>query len=92
MLPSDIADPHFWHEFEEYLVIGLNNLVVTWSPNVIVLGGTVGLLPQIIPDRVSLNLYKTTTIFPQLPKVVKGNLGDRAGLYGALALLAQNFK
>lgn len=89
MLPTDITDPHFWNEIEDYLVMGINNLVVTWSPNIVVIGGTVGLTPQIAVDRLSLKLHRILTIFPQVPKIAKAKLQDQAGLYGALALLRQ---
>lgn len=86
---AEIEDQGFWHEFEEYLVMGLNNLTVMWSPDLIVLGGGVGLEPRLSVDRIMLNLYKTLTIYPKLPKLVKAKLGDHSALEGASVYLKQ---
>ena len=86
---SELNDSNFWNEFEEYLVAGLNNITVMWSPDLIVLGGGVGLTEQISVDRVMLNLYKTLTIYPKLPKLVKASLGDHSAVEGALIYLKQ---
>jgi predicted NBD/HSP70 family sugar kinase len=82
-------DLAFWNEFEDYLVIGLNNISVMWSPDVIVLGGGVILESGLSLDRLMLNLYKTLTIYPKLPRVVKASLGDHSALEGALIYLKQ---
>jgi predicted NBD/HSP70 family sugar kinase len=86
---SELSDSNFWLEFEENLVIGLNNVTVMWSPDIIILGGGVALQGQISLDRVMLNLYKTLTIYPKLPKVVKAALGDHSAVEGALIYLKQ---
>jgi predicted NBD/HSP70 family sugar kinase len=36
---EEIDDPEFWDEVAKYLAAGLNNVIVHWSPEVIVLGG-----------------------------------------------------
>ena len=86
---SDLTDPTYWHEFQDHLVVGLNNLTVMWSPDLIVLGGGVILTGQVSLDQVMLNLYKTLTIYPKLPKVVKASLGDHSAVEGSLIYLKQ---
>lgn len=85
--PSDIKDADIRDEIEKNLALGLNNIIVLWSPDVIVLGG--GQMNNINIDNVQKHLQKTLKIFPQAPEIKKAELGDKAGLYGALALMAQ---
>lgn len=82
---EDIKDPAIWDEIAKYLAIGLTNTVVHWSPETIVLGGSVS---ESIPgEKVQSYLDQYLTVFPQAPQVVKATLGQDGGLYGALELL-----
>jgi hypothetical protein len=56
-----------------------------WSPDVIVLGGSV---PQKI-DFVKVNEYlkQNCKIYPDLPQIVKAEIDEQGGLYGGLAYL-----
>lgn len=83
--PQDIKDSRVWDEVARWLAIGLNNTIVHWSPDIVILGGSV--MNSIPIDNVNFYLKETLTIFPVLPKLVKSNLGDLNGLYGALAYL-----
>lgn len=85
---ENITDPAVWDKVSRYLAIALNNTVVHWSPNIIVLGGSVS---KSIPLEKTLTYLKVyLTIFPELPQIVKATLGQDAGLYGALHLLTNN--
>ena len=85
---EEITDPKVWDEVAKYLAIGLNNVTVFWSPDIIVLGGAV--MKSISLDTVRTYLKGVLTIFPEAPEVQLAKLGDPAGLYGALALITQN--
>lgn len=83
--PEAITDKKIWEELAKYTAIGLNNVIVHWSPDIVILGGSVS-------NSLPIELVKTfvedyTTIFPSLPIITKGKLGDAAGLYGAFRLL-----
>ncbi len=83
--PSELTDQKAWEDIAEQTSIGLNNIAVMWSPNVIVLGGSV---PQKLDfSRVNDHLRVHCRIYPEVPKVIKEDLGDEGGLYGALAYL-----
>lgn len=83
--PQTITDEGIWDEVARNLAIGLNNTIVYWSPDIVVLGGSVA---KSIPlDKVVRNLSQVMTIFPSPPQVVKASLQDSGGLYGALAYL-----
>lgn len=90
-LPTEISDARVWNVWAKRLAVGINNTIVHWSPEAVVLGGSIitrgpgGLL-----SKVSAELNKTLKIFPRPPKLIKAALGDFGGLYGALELIKQN--
>ncbi len=86
--PEDIKDEAIWDKTAQYLAQGLNNIIVDWSPEIIILGG--GVANSIPVDKIKLHLKKIIKIFPNIPPIVKSELGDSAGLYGALEYLKQN--
>lgn len=83
--PEQITDPEVWESVARNLAIGLNNLIVEWSPEIIILGGSV--TNKVPLDKVQTELTQILKIFPQIPPVVRGLLGDQAGLNGALEYL-----
>ena len=89
--PREIQDEKIWDELARLLAIGLNNTIVHWSPDIVVLGGAMILGNPAIPlDKVRKHLKDILTIFPELPPLRKAALGDAAGLYGALELAKQH--
>ncbi len=82
--PEEITDSSVWSEVERHLAIGIANTIVHWSPEVVVLGGGVMRVDQISVERIAKNIRDIVKIFPQLPEIKKGILGDEVGLYGAL--------
>lgn len=80
-----LNDPGIWDQVAKYLAIGLNNTIVHWSPDIVVLGG--GISKSILLEEVQTYLRQNLTIFPEPPVISKGILGDKAGLFGALDLL-----
>ena len=78
-----------WDQLAEYLSFGLHNTVTYWSPDVIVLGGSmiVG-EPKILIDSIITHLHAIAGDMP-VPDIVDADLNDKAALYGAMALLNQ---
>lgn len=90
--PYDIPQSDvLWNELAEYLAQGLRNTILYWSPDAIVLGGS-----MIIGDpRIEIDAIRKYTVaaldgFVPAPLITTAKLGDEAGLYGAMALLKQN--
>lgn len=91
--PYEINDPELWEETAKLLAVGLNNVAVFWSPEIIVLGGAMVLGNPAIPiERIKFHLDQLLKVFPEHPKLAKAALGDVGGLYGGLAFLRQNIK
>lgn len=82
---TDIEDEAVWEEVAELVAVGLNNVCVLWSPDVIVLGGSV---PQKLNiEKVSSYLKNFLKIYPEMPEIKKAELDEKGGLYGGLAYL-----
>lgn len=77
-----------WDQLALYLAHGLRNTILYWSPDVIVLGGSMIIgNPRILLDDI---LTHTNTVLGEnieCPLIVDARLGDEGGLYGAMARL-----
>ena len=87
--PYEITDEKFWDEMARLLAYGLNNAIVHWSPDIVVIGGSMMKKIGIPIDRVRAYLTGILHIYPELPKIEHSSLGDVGGLYGALAQIKQ---
>lgn len=80
-----------WNELAEYLAQGLRNTILYWSPDVIVLGGSMIIGdPRIEIDDIRKYTVEALDGFVETPLITISTLGDGAGLFGAMALLKQN--
>lgn len=85
-----IAPKKCWHKAAKILALGVHNVIMQWSPDIVVLGGSMMTKPPGIPlDVVKEELYKLPKVFPDLPDIVLAMLGDAGGLYGGLELLRE---
>lgn len=82
-----LTKPAIWREAEQLLALALVNVAVLWSPNVIVIGGTIGRSTRIRLSVVRKIFRQQLHVFHAPPTIVRSQLGDAAGLYGGLALL-----
>lgn len=100
--PRKIRSKKAWERAARILAYGVHNTLMYWSPDIVVIGGSMMLAPYgtegsrvenqpngISIERVRVHLKQTVKIFPEIPPVEKATLGDKAGLYGALALIGQ---
>lgn len=79
-----------WDELAEYLAQGLRNTIMYWSPDVIVLGGSmiVG-RPAISVDAIRKYTVESLNGFMESPYITMSELGEEAGLYGAMSILKE---
>lgn len=91
MKPFEIRDEAIWDKLALYLAYGLNNTIVHWSPDVIVLGGSMMKEIGIPVPAVKKHLEEIMKIFPTLPAIEKAELNDFGGLYGALAYARKHY-
>ncbi len=77
-----------WDQLAYYLAHGLRNTVLYWSPDVIVLGGSMILgKPRILLDDIQKHANEVFGEDVSCPLIVDAELGDMGGVYGAAALL-----
>ncbi len=85
-----ITSQKIWQKEASLLAKGLNNIIVLWSPEIIVLGGS--LMKSISLSLVKKHIKQDLTIFSDLPLIKKSKFGDLSGIYGGLYFLNKNFK
>lgn len=80
---KEIKDPKVYEEITKILGVSLYNLIMLWSPDIIVMGGGISrdLDMEDIEDAISEHME----IFPEIPKVRRAELGSLNGIWGALA-------
>ncbi len=83
--PFDIHDDAVWDEIAKFLAYGLNNTIMHWSPEIIILGGSMMKEVGIPIPAVQKHLTNILKIFSKIPEIKKADLGDFGGLYGALS-------
>jgi predicted NBD/HSP70 family sugar kinase len=80
--PKEITDPEFWDSLAIILAKGLNSLIKKWSPEVVIIGGS-------MMSEIGISLENTEKYLKKLnsntPQLKHAELGDLGGLYGALA-------
>lgn len=89
--PYEIHDDAVWDELAKLLAYGLTNTIVHWSPDVVVVGGSMMKEVGIPIDAIRKHLAETLRIFPELPLIEKAELGDFGGLYGSLAFARMHY-
>lgn len=82
--PYDIHDDAVWDELAKFLAYGLHNTILHWSPDIIVLGGSMMKEIGIPLPAIRKHLDEILKIFPTPPQIEKAELQDFGGLYGAL--------
>lgn len=78
----EMQDPNVWNEEANLVSVGLVNLILFWSPEMVILGGSVS---KRIPLDVLINkISERMNIFSDLPQIKKAEIEDFAGLWGAV--------
>ncbi|MBI2120808.1 MAG: ROK family protein [Parcubacteria group bacterium] len=85
--PYETTDLAFWDEKARILAHLLNNVIVMWSPNAIILGGSMMKEIGIPIPATEKYLKEILHIFPELPAIRKAKLADIGGLWGAMEFL-----
>jgi predicted NBD/HSP70 family sugar kinase len=91
--PRDLGkDNPLWVELAQMCAFGVHNTILHWSPNRVVLGGSmfndIGISVEVVAQHVQKIMKK----FPLAPEIVHSSLGDFGGLHGGLEILRQHAK
>lgn len=88
--PKEIdKDSPIWEELALITAYGVHNAILHWSPDRIVLGGSMFNEIGIPVPRVHYHVQNMLRKFPTTPDMVHSSLGDIGGLWGGVALLKQ---
>jgi predicted NBD/HSP70 family sugar kinase len=85
--PEEIINEEAWEKETRILSIGIHNAIVFWSPEIVILGGSV--MQSVDLTKLTDYIAKEMKIFPKLPEIVRSELSEKSGLVGALAYLKQ---
>lgn len=86
--PGKIKDAEVWQRTAKDLALGLYNLLLSWSPDILLLNGP--MMRDIPLAVVQDELDRLGEPLGTWPPIKLAKLGDEAGLYGALVRLAQS--
>lgn len=87
--PREINDETVWRELSQYLAVGITNTLLHWSPDCLVLGGSMFHQPGFQLSVLEELIKKDLTIFPKLPVIKLATLGETSALHGALIYFRQ---
>jgi len=85
MKPVEVRDPQVWLDHARDLAVALYNTCLYWSPEVIVLGGS--MMRDIDLREVASQMEALPRVLVTIPKLHKSKLGDTTGLHGAMAMV-----
>jgi glucokinase len=90
-LAGDPVARQIWNETIRLLGIGIGNILVTVSPEIVILGGGVSLTGERLLAPLREFVYSHVRILPadRIP-IVTASLADESGIYGALELARQS--
>lgn len=88
--PKDLDSIEERNTLADILALGLYNTVMHWSPDTIVIGGSMIIGTNPIPlDRVRESLAARLNMFPKPPIIAMAKLGDDGGLVGSAILASR---
>ncbi|HLE48816.1 MAG TPA: ROK family protein [Patescibacteria group bacterium] len=84
---ESLTEKRVWKDIVKKTAVGLTNVTVFWSPDIIILGGGVSSSDYFDLNQVRTEMEKLNRKFPKLPFLRKSSLGEYSGIYGGIALL-----
>lgn len=89
--PYKIVNSRIWNKYAHILALALENVTFFWSPEAIILGGSMMKKIGIPIEKVRL-YFKRELKFPSQIKIYKTKFQDFAGIYGGLVYLKQKLR
>jgi predicted NBD/HSP70 family sugar kinase len=83
-----ITDPKIWDEYAKDVAVGLNDLITVLSPEIVVIGGGVGVHLGRFHDFLVAHLKRLRRMYP-LPPIVGARYVETGTVQGALILAEQ---
>jgi glucokinase len=83
---SEIEDPAIWQEIAQNIAVGLINAVATLDPDVIIIGGGVGVHLDKFKDQLEQALRTHPDPMVTVPPILKAQRPEEAVIYGCFEL------
>lgn len=84
--PESCDDQEVWNEYAKLAATGIANMVLLWSPEVVIVGGGVSAKFDLFAESLSQEVKRLLGAYDNLmPEIVRMDLPE-PGLYGGLAL------
>lgn len=84
--PRELSDKKILGELARTLAVGVSNTILHWSPDIVVMGGSIMTGENPIPMKeMETAVRETLSYLPRIPAFAVAKLGDVAGLHGGLA-------
>jgi len=87
--PKQVAQTENWVKIESDIAVGLHNIIIAWSPDVLVIGG--GMSKDLDAERMNNKIKSLMKIHPTLPDIKIAELGSVGGIYGGFAFLKKYY-
>ncbi|MEX2006785.1 MAG: ROK family protein [Candidatus Saccharimonadales bacterium] len=87
---SEVTDQAIWQEFSQALALGLNELIATLTPDVVIIGGGVGTYFNKFGHFLIQELKKFESDMIKIPPITKAKRPEEAVLYGCYDFIRQN--
>jgi predicted NBD/HSP70 family sugar kinase len=91
-LASEITDEKIWREFAQLIALGLEELLATVQPEVVVFGGGVGAHFEKFKDFLEEDLNAIKNPLVPVPPLVKAQRPEEAVIYGCYDYIRQNVR
>jgi predicted NBD/HSP70 family sugar kinase len=85
MHPKDVAKTDAWLTVERDVSIGIHNSILHWSPDVVVVGGSMA--RDLDANKIREQISKLMKIHPEIPEIKIAELGSIGGIFGGFAYL-----
>jgi glucokinase len=91
-LASEITDDKIWREYSQLIALGLEELLATVQPEVVVFGGGVGAHFEKFKDFLEEDLNAIKNPLVPVPPLVKAQRPEEAVIYGCYDYIRQNVR
>jgi len=89
-LASELEDQQAWKDFSQLIALGLEELLATIQPDVVVFGGGVGAHFEKFKDFLEEDLNAIKNPLVPIPPLVKAQRSEEAVIYGCYDYIVQN--
>lgn len=86
-------EKNIYDDYIRKIAVGVYNSILFWSPEVLVMGGAlINEKDGFDVDDIRAAVEEINEALPTLSPIIKSELGDNAGLYGAMAIIENEVK